>query len=95
MKPTNETCWWVDHAGSTHINTKPTDPSQVLAMGLVYSDSKSGVITHLRDQPAKLSLISRSLLDVLHAQFPGTRWWIKDPTPSTAPSTKPSHQTAS
>ncbi|MGV6815220.1 MAG: hypothetical protein ACWA5W_09475 [Phycisphaerales bacterium] len=91
MKPSNETIWWIDFAGSTHINSKPAGPKQALAMGVLYTDSKAGVITHFKDQPAQIALVSRALLDVLHAQFPGTRWWIKDPVPAPTPS----HQTAS
>ena len=91
MKPTNELNWWIDHTGSTHTHSVPTDPRAALAAGVVYLDSKAGVITHLNNKPANHALISHELLDVLHTQFPGTRWWIKD---INAVST-PKHQTAS
>jgi hypothetical protein len=79
MPPCDEINWWIDQTGSTHINNDGFNPeSQALAAGKVYSDSKSGVIIQLNNKPANLALISRELLDVLHARFPGTRWWIKD-----------------
>ena len=96
MARPNEINWWIDHTGSTHTHCAPTDPRIALAVGKVYLDSKAGVITHLNNKPANLSLISHELLDVLHAQFPGTRWWIKDINAADAP--KPSvakHQAAS
>ena len=91
MKPTNELNWWIDHTGSTHTHCAPADPRAALAVGVVYLDSKAGVITHLNNKPANLSLISHELLDVLHSQFPGTRWWVKDINAAIAPK----HQTAS
>ncbi len=79
MNPNNELSWWIDHTGSTYTHTtaQSTFPNAIAA-GKVYLDSKSGVITHLNNKPADLSLVSHELLDVLHARFPGTRWWIKD-----------------
>ncbi len=85
--PHHEHCWWIEHNGSTHIvaaeRQLPTTP--VLAMGKVYPDSRSGVITHINNAPARMELVSSQLLDALHARFPGTRWWIKDPTPAPQP----------
>ncbi len=91
MKRTNELNWWIDHRGSTHTHCAPDDPRTALAIGVVYIDSKAGVITHLNNKPANLSLIPHELLDVLHTQFPGTRWWIKDISTTSVPK----HQTAS
>ena len=91
MKPTNELNWWIDQTGSTHTHCVAPDPRIALASGVVYLDSKAGVITLLNNRPANLSMISHELLDVLHAQFPGTRWWIKDINAINAPA----HQTAS
>jgi len=79
----NETNWWVDRTGSVHTQAYPANPgAEAIAMGKVYLDSKSGVITHINDRPADVAFVSQQLLDVLHAQFPGTRWWIKDPAPT-------------
>lgn len=90
--PTNELSWWIDHTGSTHTHVVPkAPPAESIAAGKIYLDAKAGVITHLHNKPADLSFVSRELLDVLHRQFPGTRWWIKDPSPAHAPT----HQTAS
>lgn len=80
MKPTNEINWWIDHTGSIHTRCEPQAPGQALVTGKIYTDSKSGIISRFKDKPADLSLISHELLDVLHTRFPGTRWWIKDPT---------------
>jgi hypothetical protein len=92
MNPTNEINWWIDHTGSTHIVGNTVRPAQeTLAIGKVYPDSKSGVITHLNNKPANLALISQELLDVLHNRFPGTRWWVKDINAVSVPR----HQTAS
>lgn len=78
MPIAQEINWWIDHTGSTHMNCVPSDPARAIAVGTVYLASKSGVIALLHNKPANLALISRELLDVLHAQFPGTRWWVKD-----------------
>jgi len=78
MPNAQEINWWIDHTGSTHTNCVPSDPSRAIAVGTVYLESKSGVIALLNNKPANLALISRELLDVLYAQFPGTRWWVKD-----------------
>ena len=92
MKPTNELNWWIDHTGSAHTHSIPQDAAhKVLAAGKVYPDAKAGVITHLNNKPANLSLISHELLDVLHSRFPGTRWWVKDINAASVPK----HQTAS
>jgi len=81
MKTNNELNWWIDLTGSTHTHQRSTgkeaDPA-TLAAGKVYLDSKSGVITHLKGQPANIAMVSQELLDVLHVRFPGTRWWVKD-----------------
>ena len=85
----NELNWWIERNGSTHIASCermiPNRPT--LAIGKVYLDSKSGVIIAINNAPAHPELISRQLLDVLHNRFPGTRWWIKDPTPVPQPKT--------
>jgi len=92
MKMNHEINWWVDQTGSTHTHSpRSTPPPNALATGKIYPDSKSGVIIQLNNKPANLSLISSELLDVLHSRFPGTRWWVKDLAPKSAPK----HQTAS
>lgn len=79
----NEVSWWIDPTGSTHTNRPPTDPArEALAMGKVYPESRSGVITHISNKPAEIAMVSQQLLDVLHHAFPGTRWWVKDPVPA-------------
>lgn len=87
--PSNELNWWIEINGSTHIAQSerqlPNRPT--LAIGKVYLESKSGVIIAINNQPARTELVSRQLLDVLHARFPGTRWWIKDPVPAPRPRT--------
>ena len=85
--PSSELNWWIEMNGSTHIaQTERILPSRpTLAVGKVYPDSKSGVILAINNQPARTELVSRQLLDVLHARFPGTRWWIKDPAPAPRP----------
>lgn len=87
--PSCELNWWIEINGSTHIAQSermlPNRPT--LAIGKVYLESKSGVIIAINNQPARTELVSRQLLDVLHARFPGTRWWIKDPTPAARPKT--------
>ncbi|MHA7814252.1 MAG: hypothetical protein ACX94C_12790 [Phycisphaerales bacterium] len=79
--PTNELIWWIDLNGSTNIaqSDRAIPKRPTLACGKVYLDSKSGVIVSINSQPARTELVSRQLLDVLHARFPGTRWWIRDP----------------
>lgn len=80
----NELSWWIENNGSTHITPSvsrmPSHP--LLAVGKVYPDSRSGVILLIAGRPAQIGMVSRQLLDVLHARFPGTRWWIKDPVPA-------------
>ena len=93
MKHPNELNWWIDQTGSVYLNAvKPNATLVPLAVGKVYPDSNAGVITHLNGQPASLTLISQDLLDVLHTRFPGTRWWIKDVSPTNP---LPKHQAAS
>ncbi len=83
MSANNQLNWWIDQTGTTYTHTtaQTTFPDAVAA-GKVYPDSKSGVITHLNSKPARPSMVSRELLDMLHKRFPGTRWWIKDPSPA-------------
>jgi hypothetical protein len=92
--PNNELCWWIEQNGSTHTtpDARSLPKSGIYAMGKVYIESRSGVIMIINDAPARMELVTSQLLDVLHTRFPGTRWWIKDPTP--APSTSQT-QTAS
>ncbi len=80
MNTNNQLNWWIDQTGTTYTHTTAqiTFPGAIAA-GKVYPGSKSGVITHLNNKPARPSVVSRELLDVLHKRFPGTRWWIKDP----------------
>jgi len=92
MKMNQEICWWIDQTGSMHMHsTHSPPPANALAAGKLYPESKAGVITQLNNKPANRSLISSELLDVLHARFPGTRWWIKD----LAAASSPKHQAAS
>src|SRR5690606_4708994 len=73
-----EMSWWIDRTGAVRTHCSPTDPARdAIAAGKVYLESRSGVITHLNNQPANIAIVSQQLLDVLHARFPGTRWWIK------------------
>jgi hypothetical protein len=85
-RPSNELNWWIQYDGSTHTTPSASQVPNipVLAAGKVYLDSRSGVITRIDTKPAHVSMVSRQLLDVLHARFPGTRWWVKDPVPATA-----------
>lgn len=90
MMPTStEINWWIELNGSTHISQHdreiPERPK--MALGKVYPESKSGVIVEINNAPARPELVSRQLLDVLHTRFPGTRWWIKDPTHTPQPQT--------
>lgn len=82
--PINELNWWIEPNGSTH--TAPSaalvPTGTVIAAGKIYLDSRSGVITRIGNQPARIGMVSRQLLDALHARFPGTRWWVRDPAPS-------------
>lgn len=82
--PINELNWWIEANGSTHTSPSnalvPTGP--VIAAGKIYPESRSGVISRIGNQPARISMVSRQLLDALHARFPGTRWWVRDPTPA-------------
>ena len=86
-RPTNELNWWIELDGSTHTTQceshVPEGP--VLAAGKVYLESKSGVISRIGTKQALVGLVSRQLLDVLHARFPGTRWWVRDPVETPAP----------
>lgn len=79
----SELRWWVDHAGSTHTHCEPENPEQdTMAVGMIYPESKSGVIISIYGRPASMALVTQQLLDILHRRFPGTRWWIKDPAPT-------------
>ncbi|MFG0246763.1 MAG: hypothetical protein ACF8MF_12020 [Phycisphaerales bacterium JB052] len=88
--PYNELNWWIEPDGSTHTATCPSRVPQrpVLAAGKVYLESRSGVISRIGTQPASVGMISRQLLDALHTRFPGTRWWVKDPSPTQQPQTR-------
>tara|TARA_R110002073_G_scaffold118918_1_gene258602 strand:- start:494384 stop:494665 length:282 start_codon:yes stop_codon:yes gene_type:complete len=93
MKHPNELNWWIDQTGSAHLHAPPKNNSVIpMATGIVYPESNSGVITSLNNKPASLSLLSQEILDVLHNQFPGTRWWIQDAAPTNP---LPKHQAAS
>lgn len=89
---TNELCWWIELNGATHTapNERLVPTRALLAAGKVYPDSRAGVIITINNAPARAELVSRQLLDVLHARFPGTRWWVKDnaPTPQTSDTPK-------
>ncbi len=89
MLPTHEINWWIDHTGSTHTNPVPSDgSSSQLAIGKLFPDTNTGIITHLNNRPANIALVSQELLDVLHKRFPGTHWWIKDTAPESVPATQ-------
>ncbi len=84
----NEISWWVDRTGSTHTHARHDDPApEAIAVGKLYPESRSGVISHIHNRPANITLVSQQLLDVLHRRFPGIRWWIKDPV--AAPQARP------
>ena len=79
QRPYSEIRWWIDQNGSTHSNKATPVGSRPLAQGKNYPDSKSGVIEKINGKPATVAMISQQLLDILHSEFPGTRWWVKDP----------------
>ena len=87
--PCNELNWWIEPDGSTHTaqSERLRPQGSLMAFGKVYQDSKTGIIIAIHNQPARTELMSSQLLDVLHARFPGTRWWIRDPQPVPEPHT--------
>ncbi len=86
-------CWWVDADGRLGVSPCASRVAQVIggtvASGRVCPESRIGVIERVGARAAVLGLVSREVIDLLAAGFPGVRWAVADVPPRGAARGRP------
>lgn len=83
-------CWWVDADGRLGVSPGLARAAEgAVASGRVCPEARIGVIERVGARAAVLGLVSREVIDLLAAGFPGVRWAVADVLPSATARRRP------